>query len=295
MIKNQQEISTNKSKPAIESIEDQEFWIVRNRGRDSLLLLEDWKMRDLYIFVHFEKGEAIAAVSGKEYRIISPSMLLIRPGEHVVFSHVCDDIYVSICTFSLRLANAIVREIQKYSDLRLDRASTYVTVPPMLVPDFRRFYDELTRSVCDIRQPFYFQRLLFEFISFFFRTGVRCYTGLDTGSRDLSSLVISRKFLSLVHTYHQEERFLDFYAQKLGITTKHLSRTVKRHTDISAVEWIEHYVMIDAKMLLRSTDLSIKDISERLNVSSQSFFGKYFKKYVGMSPKEFRRLGKNQE
>ena len=88
--------------------------------------------------------------------------------------------------------------------------------------------------------------------------------------------------------HFKEQRFLDFYAEKLEISPKHLSRTMKKETGFSAVEWIERYVILEAKVLLKSTNLNIQQISDELNFPSQSFFGKYFKKKVGMSPKEFR-------
>lgn len=56
----------------------------------------------------------------------------------------------------------------------------------------------------------------------------------------------------------------------------------------SAAEWIDDYVILEAKALLRSTNLTIQQISYELNFPSQSFFGKYFKRLTGMSPKEYK-------
>lgn len=57
----------------------------------------------------------------------------------------------------------------------------------------------------------------------------------------------------------------------------------------SAAEWINEYAITEAKMMLRFSDLSIQQVAEKLNFPSQSAFGKYFKQYVGVSPKVFRR------
>jgi AraC-like DNA-binding protein len=99
---------------------------------------------------------------------------------------------------------------------------------------------------------------------------------------------MSEQFLYLVQENFREHRFLDFYAKKLEITAKHLSRTVKNQTGYTAVEWIERYVILEAKVLLKSSNLNIQQISDELNFPSQSFFGKYFKKLTGLSPKEYR-------
>lgn len=96
------------------------------------------------------------------------------------------------------------------------------------------------------------------------------------------------QFLMLAQRHFRQQRFLDFYAQKLEVSPKHLSRTVKAQTGYTAVEWIEKFVILEAKVLLKSSNLNIQQISDELNFASQSFFGKYFKKITGMSPKEFR-------
>lgn len=78
------------------------------------------------------------------------------------------------------------------------------------------------------------------------------------------------------------------YAKKLGITPAHLSTIVKQTTDKTCVEIITSMVIMDAKAQLKSTDLSIHDIAYSLNFTNMSFFGKYFKRHVGMGPLEYR-------
>jgi AraC-like DNA-binding protein len=51
---------------------------------------------------------------------------------------------------------------------------------------------------------------------------------------------------------------------------------------------IHQYVVTESKALLYSTDLTIQEISERLNFHSQSDFGKFFKKLTGLSPNQYR-------
>ena len=54
------------------------------------------------------------------------------------------------------------------------------------------------------------------------------------------------------------------------------------------MEWVDRFIILEAKVLLRATTMTIQQISDELNFGSQSFFGKYFKKHTGYSPKEFR-------
>ncbi|MDR1180556.1 MAG: helix-turn-helix domain-containing protein, partial [Bacteroidales bacterium] len=53
-------------------------------------------------------------------------------------------------------------------------------------------------------------------------------------------------------------------------------------------DWIDNFVILEAKALLKSTNMTIQQISDELNFPSQSFFGKSFKRIVGMSPKMYR-------
>ena len=66
---------------------------------------------------------------------------------------------------------------------------------------------------------------------------------------------------------------MDFYANELSITPKHLSRTVNSQTGFTAVEWIERYVILEAKVMLKSSNMTIQHIADELNFPSQSFFG----------------------
>lgn len=99
---------------------------------------------------------------------------------------------------------------------------------------------------------------------------------------------ISKNFRQLVMQNYMHERNVAFYAKKLGITSAHLCTTVKQTTGKTCIEIISAMVIMDAKAQLKSTDLSIHDIAYSLNFTNMSFFGKYFKRHVGMGPAEYR-------
>ena len=103
--------------------------------------------------------------------------------------------------------------------------------------------------------------------------------------------VLSKRFMDLVKDNFRKERQLQFYADALCITPRYLSRVVKECTGSSAADWIERCVVLEARALLKSTNMTIQQISDVLNFPSQTFFGKYFKRRVGLSPKEYRRIG----
>lgn len=95
-------------------------------------------------------------------------------------------------------------------------------------------------------------------------------------------------FMDLVHEYYTEERNIGFYADKLCITPKYLSQMVYAVSGRHAGDWIRDYVILEAKALLKSRQYTIQQISDMLNFANQSFFGVYFKKEVGCSPKAYQ-------
>ena len=101
--------------------------------------------------------------------------------------------------------------------------------------------------------------------------------------------VIFTKFIKLVETHFRQERRVSWYAQQLCITAKYLSETVKNVSRRTPNEWIDNYVILELRVLLRNSTKNIKEISEELNFPNQSFMGKYFKEHVGMSPSQYRK------
>ncbi len=102
-----------------------------------------------------------------------------------------------------------------------------------------------------------------------------------------ASLVFT-KFISLLEINHKHERRVGWYAAQMCITPKHLSETVKTVSMRTPNEWIDNYVTLAARLLLKNTTKSIKEIATELNFPNQSFLGKYFKEHVGMSPSQYR-------
>lgn len=95
-------------------------------------------------------------------------------------------------------------------------------------------------------------------------------------------------FLRLVSANYKQERFVGFYAGKLCVTPKYLSQIVQQVSGISANEWINRKVITEAQALLKNSTMTVQEISDFLGFPNQSFFGRYFKKHIGLSPREFR-------
>lgn len=95
-------------------------------------------------------------------------------------------------------------------------------------------------------------------------------------------------FLALVSEHHNEERGVAFYADKLCLTPKYLSKLVKTASGRSAPDWIDAFVILEAKNLLKYSDLPIKEVVYRLHFPNPSVFHKFFKAHTGLTPMQYR-------
>ncbi|MDE7413406.1 MAG: helix-turn-helix domain-containing protein [Muribaculaceae bacterium] len=97
-----------------------------------------------------------------------------------------------------------------------------------------------------------------------------------------------RDFIRLVGRYGASQRSIPFYAQKLCVSPKYLGQIVTEITEMTPRNWICRQVVLEAKALLDNPALTVQQVSEALNFANQSFFGTFFRRHTGISPKEYR-------
>ena len=96
------------------------------------------------------------------------------------------------------------------------------------------------------------------------------------------------EFIQRVRSNFREHRQVYWYAEQMGITPKYLSEVISSTSRRSPNQWIDKFVTSEIRNQLKHTNKSIREIAKEMNFSSQSFFGKYFKDNVGVSPSEYR-------
>ena len=99
---------------------------------------------------------------------------------------------------------------------------------------------------------------------------------------------IFKRFISIASENYLTERSIDFYAEKLCISPKYLSAVAKESSGATVMEWLNRFIITEAKSMLKCSSKSIMEIADHLNFSTPSAFGKYFKKNAGMTPGEYR-------
>lgn len=137
---------------------------------------------------------------------------------------------------------------------------------------------------------FYGNLVINELRSFFMEFGnimVQRYpTNLEPDTQK-DRIIIS--FVHLLHEHCKTEHSVTFYARQLCITPEYLSKILKHFSGRTVTKWIDDALLREAQILIRNKTLTIQQISDALNFSDQSAFGKFFKKHIGMSPVEYRK------
>lgn len=104
-----------------------------------------------------------------------------------------------------------------------------------------------------------------------------------------SATTLFDRFIYLLNVHARRERRLDFYADKLCISSKYLCNVVRQSSGRTAKDWIDRAVMTHAKVLLRHDRMPISRIADELNFANPSFFCAYFRRLAGCTPQEYRR------
>ncbi len=247
---------------------------------------EPTKINKAVIIVCYS-GSCRVNINLEEYEIESPMLITLMPG------HIIEPIERSanFAIYSIALSKRFLDIInipgwqQRYLSMynhpttKLDGEQLTTT---------RIFFSILRRAALNTANPFRLQ-VIENLIRAFYYGGLSSAETPSTTTTYKNSIV--ERFLSLVHEHYRTERMIGFYADRMCLTPKYLSKIVKEHTGRSAGDWIESHVILDARAMLQGSDMTIQQIAMSLNFPNQSFFGKYFKRATGVSPKQYRRSG----
>lgn len=271
----------------INNILARDFWVYCHFIGTMIPKLEDPLKFTSNCSIFVKEGEGTFEIDLLPYEFKGPCIVNIRQGQIFQNAHFKNNFEASLIVLSKSFCDnlfLLLKDCPSYGSATIKQV---VSVPENLVKKFDSFYNHLRDIFEDSQNADAYQAMVLAIASFFYECGTKCYPPVIHKYQKTNHR-ITEKFLSLVQQHFKKERFLDFYASKLDVSSKHLSRTVKETTGFTAVDWIDRFVILEAKVLLRSTNLSIQQISDELNFASQSFFGKYFKKHAGKSPKDFR-------
>ena len=230
-------------------------------------------------------GSSRIKINLEEYEIKAPQLITLMPGQIFELLSDVDSLEGYVISLSKRFIDMI--NLQGWQHQYMKMYNNPITdINEDMFNSVHIFYAILYRAAKNDKNPFR-QQIIENLISVFYYGGVSSLDSeLESNLKYKNHIVAN--FLELVQQHYREERLIQYYAGRLCITPKYLSKLVKDHTGRAATDWIEQHVILEARAMLQSTDLSIQQIATTLNFPNQSFFGKYFKRATGVSPKQYR-------
>lgn len=266
---------------------------------ESLLDVERGNVAKLehFVFILCLRGHAAISIDGRSYNLYPDNVLICHP--NIVLGE-----SMSSMDFEFRgvvLSKDYLQRLPLVSTDNMWDVMMFFEKAPVLsltpdeVKDFCRYYDLIRPRLADTHLRYreellsaLLTALLYELSNIISRFADFRPQPYSAGSN------VFRNFLSLLSSSYPKSRSVAYYADKLCLTPKYLSTVCKEVSGETASELINRYVVKDIDFLLKQRGRSVKEICNELEFPNLSFFGRYVKKHLGLSPKQYREkvLGK---
>ena len=250
---------------------------------------------DGYMLLYCVKGRIRLNVNLTEYQIEEGMIFMNVPGNIIRVNEILDVPKEEVQYVCVAMSKEFLQGMQLDANKIFNEGMSMMENPSVKLTEkelevVRSGLEIITRVVNS--EAMYKREALLSLLSsmFYMLMGVWRKRGASAEAESQSnrSKLIFDRFIKLVSEYHTQYRNVGFYADKLCLTPKYLSKLIKNATGKSAPEWIDQYVILEAKNLLKYSGVTIKEIVFKLNFPNQSVFYKFFKARTGMTPTEYR-------
>ena len=237
-------------------------------------------------------GEAECVINLNHYHI-KKNMIMVAFPDDIIQVKAAQHLDAYAVLISSSLINDLGMDYSRRSDfyLRIRKNASCLLTRPLIAPlkpYYTLLYDNISNQTEET--PEIIKGLLRAFccsiISKMHKNEPQ--EGKEEAEKPNRNKQLFNDFMALVKQYHTSHRGVKYYAEKLCITPNYLSGVIKDYTGKTATEWVNDFVILEAKIMLKDSNLSIQEISNQLNFPNQSTFGKYFKQLVGVGPKQYR-------
>lgn len=283
------ESDLNKAKTWSESVFLGDDLLLTERINEAPMPTEPRRMNFILIGL-CTKGEVMYQLDTQK-QVIKPGDILIVSDRHVVDSYQHSPDMEGLCMMmSVHFFREIIQNVSDVSALFLfSRQHPVMSLEQREIDTFKEYFQVIKQKISDEGNHFRKDLVKTLLLAMFYDLSNIIYRVKQDDKPQTRAEVIFTKFIKLVETHFRQERRVSWYAQQLCITAKYLSETVKNVSRRTPNDWIDNYVILELRVLLRNSTKNIKEISEELNFPNQSFMGKYFKEHVGMSPTQYRK------
>ena len=238
-------------------------------------------------------GHSQINVNLREYEFKPGKVLVVLPNQIIENREVSNDFHAVFIAVSKKVMESLPKMADILSLFFVMKDSPCVKITADEQELFQEYYSLIWKKMKDSGNCYQRETVLgilqacfYELCNIFRRHIPATATHLGLKSR--KEHLFERFYEELSQSY-QSERSVKYYADQLCLTPKHLSGVIKEVSGKTAGDWIDEFVVQEAKALLNSSSMNIQEIANCLNFANQSFFGKYFKHNTGMSPKEYRK------
>lgn len=236
-------------------------------------------------------GTVKAKIDGKAMEFRSHDMFLITDENKVEAFRVSKACVGYLIRFSRSFVESIIVDVEDYMSVYMTfRTHRVLSIPER---DALRLHSvaSLLAEVISAQDYIYTEKIITSLFTTCFYTLASifdvCRQSVEVSHTHRSSELL-HSFMDMLTRDCGTERSVEYYAKQLGISPKYLSIICRKHVNRNASKVIDDAVIRKAKSMLMQSGLSIAQVAEDLNFVSQSFFGKYFKQRVGMSPSRYR-------
>ena len=237
------------------------------------------------------KGQATYSIDTREQSVM-PGDLLFISERHIVDNFMSSSDFECQCIMlSTQFYHGFVQNVKNVSSLLLfsmNNPVVHLTVQEKQT--YSNYYETIRRKMADESHHYRTELVQALLLAMFYdMSGVIYRIEQSSAKKQSRADVIFARFIALLQENFRTERRVSWYAKQLDITAKYLSEVVKTVSKRTPNEWIDSYVVLEIRVLLKNSPKSIKEITEELKFPNQSFLGKYFKEHVGVSPSEYRK------
>ena len=233
-------------------------------------------------------GQFSCLVDLRMWSLKAPAVALFLPGQVVESIDLDDDFTGFGMVMNQEFTDSLNLPVSLHERLFIKDTQFY-SVSDEVLDALSSVYRQVSRLMKQPDNPYREEIIRHLFSAHYYGLGYYMHGLQSQPSAMTSQQEKCERFMSLVAENFKTQRDIGFYADKLCVTSKYLSTMLKQETGMTALDWIEKYVVLYAKSCLSSTSMTIQEISDELDFPSQSVFGKYFKRVEGMSPKAYRQ------
>lgn len=237
------------------------------------------------------KGRAQYCIDTRQ-QTVKPGDLLFISERHIIDNYMASPDFECLCILvSTQFYHGFVQNVRNVSSLLLFTMNNpVVQLTPHEIQVYSNYYRTIREKINDTEHHYRTEVVKALLLAMFYDMSGVTYRVEQSSSKGQSRAdVIFAEFIQQLEQNYRTERRVSWYAQQMGITPKYLSEIIKQISKRTPNEWIDSYVVLEIRVLLKNSTKSIKEITEELNFPNQSFLGKYFKEHVGMSPSEYRK------